>query len=115
MSRISTMRQVNPPSSQRRTPLARGLHNPVAVECERRNAGQAAAARAAVRPRRPADDADDGGAALPVLKHRAAGIAGTGAEPVSIALPDRIDQANLQRPGLAGRDQSGDANGPAAI
>ena len=58
------MRQIKPPNSQRRAPLPRGLHDPVAVERQRRNAGQTAAARAAVRPGRPADDADDGRAAL---------------------------------------------------
>src|ERR1700716_1230841 len=101
-------------NSQRKTPLARGLKNPVAVERERRNAGQAAAARAAVRPGRPADDADDGRGALPVLEHRAAGIPGTGAEPVPDALPDRIDQPDLQGARLAGCDQAGNANGAAA-
>ena len=103
-----------PADSQYKTPLPRGLHNPVAVERQRRHAGQAAAAGAAVRPCRPADDPDDGRAALPVLKHRAAGIAGTRAEPAARALPDRIDQANLQCPGLAGGNQAGDANGAAA-
>src|SRR5258708_28300586 len=103
-----------PPASQGKTRLARGLQDPVAIERKRRDPGQAAAARAAVRPRRPADDADDGGTALPVLKHRATGIPRTGAKPLACALSDRIDQADLQSPGLAGRDQARDANGPAA-
>src|SRR5712675_3074481 len=104
-----------PPASQGKTPLARGLQDPVAIERKRRDAGEAAAARAAVRPRRPADDADDGGSALPVLKHRATGIPRTGAKPLACALSDRIDQADLQSPGLAGRDQASDTNGPAAL
>src|SRR5712672_15807 len=103
-----------PPASQGKTPLARGLQNPVAIKRKRRDPGQAAAARAAVRPRRPTDDADDGGSALPVFKHRATGIPGTGAQPLPRPLSDRIDQADLQSPGLAGRDQASDANGPAA-
>src|ERR1700730_62049 len=82
-------------NSQRRTPRPRGFQNPVAVKRERRNAGQAAAARAAVRPGRPADDADDGSTALAVLKHRPAGIPGAGAEPVAGALRERIDQTDL--------------------
>src|SRR5436190_4699426 len=104
-----------PPTSQGKTPLVRGLQDPVAIKRKRRNAGQAAAARAAVRPRRPTDDADDGRGALPVLKHRATGIPGTGAKPVPCTPSDRIDQADLQSPRLAGRDQARDANGPAAL
>src|SRR5436190_10404821 len=103
------------PTSQGKSPLARGLQDPVAIKRKRRNAGQAAAARAAVRPRRPTDDADDGRRALQVLKHRPAGIPGTGAKPFPRTLSDRIDQADLQGPGLAGRDQARDANGPAAL
>ena len=74
-----------------------------------------AAARRAVRSGRPADDADDGGAALLVLEYRRAGISGAGAEPVARALPDGIDQADLQRARLAGRNQAGDADGAAAL
>src|ERR1700694_2655852 len=108
------MRQINPLNSQSKTPLAAGLQNPVAVKRERRDAGQTAAARAAVRPRRPADDADDRSGALAVLKHRATVIPGAGAKPLACALPGRIDQANLQSPRLAGRDQAGHANNPTA-
>src|SRR5258705_1270648 len=104
-----------PPSSQRKAPLARRLQNPVAIKRKRRDPGQAAAARAAVRPRRPTDDADDGGSALPVFKHRATGIPGTGAQPLPRPLSDRIDQADLQSSGLAGRDQAGATYGPAAL
>ena len=50
-----------------------------------------------------------------VFENRAAGIAGAGAEPVARALADRIDQADLQRAGLAGRDKARDANGAAAL
>src|SRR5258706_13059203 len=108
------MRRIKPPSSQSKPPLARGLQNPVAIKRKRRDSGQAAAACAAVRPRRPTDDADDGRSAVPVLKHRATGIPGTGAKPIARTLSDRIDQADLQSPGLTGRDQARDANGPAA-
>ena len=45
----------------------------------------------------------------------AAGISGAGAEPVARALAHGIDQTNLQRARLAGRDQSGDADGAAAL
>src|SRR5258706_12894810 len=102
------------PSSQGKPPLARGLQNPVAIKRKRRDSGQAAAACAAVRPRRPTDDADDGRSAVPVLKHRATGIPGTCAKPIARTLSDRIDQADLQSPGLAGRHQARDANAPAA-
>ena len=44
-----------------------------------------------------------------------AGIAGAGAKPVARALACGIDQTNLQRAGLAGRDQAGDADGAAAL
>src|SRR5260370_1573834 len=104
-----------PPASQGKTPLARGLQDPVAIERKRRDAGQAAAARAAVRPRRPADDADDGGTALPVLKHRTTGIPGTCAKPLACALSDRIDQADLQTPAFTPRDHASDANTPAPL
>src|SRR6476660_7866818 len=104
-----------PPASQGKTPLARGLQDPVAIERKRRDPGQAAATRAAVRPRRPADDADDGGSALPVLEHRATGIPGTGAKPLARPLSDRSDQADLQGPRLAGRDQASDTNDPPAL
>src|SRR3981081_1300476 len=87
---------INQPNSNRKTPLAGGLQDPVAVERERRNAGQSAAAGAAVRPRRPTDDAADGRPARPILEHRPAGIAGTGAKSVANPLRGRIDQANLQ-------------------
>ena len=98
-----------------RTPLPRGLQDPVAVKRQRRHAGQPATARGAVRSGRPADDADDDRAARLVLEYRRAGIPGAGAEPVARALPDRIDQADLQRARLTGRDQAGDANGAAAL
>src|SRR5205809_4827278 len=78
-----------PPSSQGKTPLSRGLQDPVAIEGKRRDAGQAATSRAAVRPRGPTDDADDGRSALPILKHRPTGISGTGAKPLARALSDR--------------------------
>src|SRR6202042_4237 len=107
------MRQINPQNSQRRAPLPRGLHNPVAVERQRGDAGQAATTGAAIRPGRPADDTDDHWTALPVLEYRAAGIPGTGAEPVSRAARERIDQPDLQRPRFAGRDRAGGANDPA--
>src|SRR5258706_3840567 len=102
------------PSSQGKPPLARGLKSPLAIRLRRLDSGQAAAACAAVRPRRPTDDADDGRSAVPVLKHRATGIPGTGAKPIARTLSDRIDQADLQSPGLTGRDQARDPNGPAA-
>src|SRR4051812_34197266 len=89
---------------QPRAPLPRGLLQPVAVERQRRDAGEPAATGRAVRPGRPADDADDGGTRLLVLEHRSAGIAGAGAEPVAGALVDGIDEADLQRPRLAGRN-----------
>src|SRR6266702_2880985 len=80
---------LDPPDSQSKTPLARGLQGPVAIKRKRRDAGQAATSRAAVRPRGPTDDADDGRSALPILKHRPTGISGTGAKPVACALSDR--------------------------
>src|SRR4051812_6174684 len=83
-------------NSQGCTPLPRGLQEPVAVKCERRDAGHPAAAGSPVRPGRPADDADDDGATWLVLEDRRAGIAGAGAEPVTCPLPDRIDQPDLQ-------------------
>src|SRR5213080_4732209 len=101
-----------PPTSQGKTPLARGLQDPVAIKRKRRNAGQAAAARAAVRSRRPTDDADDGRGALPVLKHRATGIPGAGAKPVPCTPSDRIDQADLQSPRLDGVHGTGLAPAP---
>src|SRR5260370_17417241 len=107
------MRKITPRTSQGKPPVLRGLQDRVAVERERRKAGQSAAARAAVRPGRPADDANDGRAARPVLEHRAAGIPSAGAKPVAGALRERIDQANLQRPGLAGPDQPAHPNAPA--
>src|SRR5215471_14917995 len=64
--------------SQHKTPLPRHLQNPVPIEGERGDAGQSAAAGAAVRPRRPADHADDGRAALLIFEYRAAGIPGAG-------------------------------------
>src|SRR5450432_1003444 len=108
------MRRIKPPMLDRKTPLARGLQDPVPVERERRNAGQAAAAAAAVRPGRPADDANDGGTTRSLLEYGPAGIPGAGAEPVAGALRERIDQPDLQRARLAGRDQAGDADGSAA-
>ena len=66
---------------QGRSPLPRGLQNPVPVKRQRRDSGEAAAAGAAVRPGRPADDADDNGTGWLVLEHRPAGIAGAGAKP----------------------------------
>src|SRR5439155_9112963 len=84
------------PALEGGAPLPRGLQHPVAVERERRDAGHATAAGAAVRPGRPADDADDLGAARFVLENRRAGIAGAGAKPIARALADRIDQTNLQ-------------------
>src|ERR1700694_1907344 len=108
------MRRIKPPNSDRKTPLARGLQDPVPVERERRNPGQAAAAAAAVRPGRPADDANDGGAVRPVLEYGSAGIPGAGANPVADAQRERIDQPDLQGAGLAGRDQAGGADDPAA-
>src|SRR6266851_2562484 len=100
---------------ERHTPLAGGLQNPVPVKRERRDAGQTAAARGAVWSRRPADDTDNGRAALAVFKHRASGIPGAGAKPVARAQSDGIDEANLQASRPAGRDQPSDANGPAAF
>src|SRR5258707_1899570 len=99
-----------PPTSQGKPPLARGLQNPVAITRKRRDAGQAAAARAAVRPRRPADDANDDGTALPGLKHRATGIPGAGTKPLACTLSDRIDQPDLQSPRLTCRNPARDAN-----
>src|SRR5258707_9175004 len=97
------MHQINPPNSQGKTPVLRGLQDPVAVERERRNAGQTAAARAAVRPGRPADDADNGGAPPPGLKHPAPRTPRAGAEPPSTPPPHPADPANLQNPRPAGR------------
>src|SRR4051794_9620265 len=85
------------PGLQPRAPSPCALPNPVAVQRQRRGAGDAAAAGGTVRPRRPADDADDGGAAWLLLEHGPAGIAGAGAHSIAKALADRIDQADLQR------------------
>src|SRR6266700_3040730 len=100
---------------QCRTPLPGSLYDPVPVKRKRRDAGQAAAARGVVGSGRPADDADNDRAALPILKYRTAGIPGTRAEPVAGALPNRIDQTNLQAPGPAGGDEAGNANGPSGV
>src|SRR5712671_1320904 len=99
---------------ERRTPLAGGLHDPVAVRRKRRNAGQTATARAAVWSRRPADDADSDSVAQPILNYRTAGIPGACPKPVASALSNRIDEANLQASWPAGGDEAGDANGPSA-
>src|SRR5262249_41575656 len=88
---------------ERKSPLPRSRQNPVAIERQRRHAGEAAATRAAFRPRGPAHDADDRRRPLLILEHGRAGIAGAGAKPGLRALPGRIDETNLQRAGLAGR------------
>ena len=49
-----------------------------------------------------------------VVEHRRAGIAGAGAEPRPLAFGGGIDQADLQRAGLAGRDQRRGAHRAAA-
>src|SRR5215831_11900574 len=100
---------------QSKTPLSGGLQDPVAVKCQRRHAGQAAAARAAVGSGRPADDTDDHRPGLVILNHRTAGIAGAGPQAIPRALPGGIDQANLQGARRAGRDQIGGTNNAAAL
>src|SRR5580698_8323408 len=102
-------------NSQCNAPFLRGLQNPVAVKGERGDPGQAAAAARTVWPGRPADEADDGGTVWPGLEHRAAGIPGACAEAASHALRCRIEQADLQRPRLAGRDEIGAADDAAAV
>ena len=92
-----------------------GLQDPVAVERERRDPGEAAAAGAAVRPGRPAHDADDDGAGWLDLEHRPAGIAGTCAKPLARALASGIDQANLQAAGFAGGNEDRGTNGTSAF
>jgi hypothetical protein len=49
------------------------------------------------------------------LEYRRTRITRAGAEPVARALAHGIDQPDLQRPRLAGRDQTGDADGAAAL
>ena len=55
------------------------------------------------------------GAARLVLEHRAAGIAGAGANSVANTVGYGIDQADLQRAGLARGNEAGNANGAAAL
>src|SRR5437764_2666890 len=100
---------------QSRSPLPCGLQDPIAVERERRDPGETAAAGAAVRPGRPTHDADDDGAGWLVLEHRPAGIAGACAKPAARALASGIDQANLQAAGFAGSNEDRGANGTSAF
>src|SRR5579883_2124815 len=101
--------------SQSKTPLPSGSQNPVAVKCERRHPGQPAASVAAVRPGRPADDADDCGASLLILEHRAAGIPGAGAKTIARAIGRGVHEADLQTARLSRRNQACSADDSAAL
>src|SRR6185436_15142869 len=73
------------------------LQDPFAVQRQRRDAGEAAAAVGHVGSGRPADDADNRRASLLVLEHRPAGIAGAGPHPLTRTLTKGIDKTDLQR------------------
>src|SRR5262245_58660091 len=85
---------------QRRTPAPRCLQNPVAIERQRRHAGQSAAAGAAIRPGRPTDDADNDRTTRLVLEHGTTGITRAGADSIANTVGYGIDQTNLKRAGL---------------
>jgi hypothetical protein len=60
-------------------PGARGGRDPITVQRQWRDAAEAAAAGGIVGAGRPRDHADNDGAAILILEHRRAGIAGAGA------------------------------------
>src|SRR5262245_31166725 len=88
------------PELQRTAESRRRLDDPLAVELDRRDAGQPAAAGGAVRAGGPAHHADHRQPAAVVLVDRAAGVAGAGAEPGLHVGGRRVDQAELQIAGL---------------
>src|SRR4051812_8785227 len=101
--------------SQRRTPAPRGLQDPVAIERERRDTGQPAAAGGSVRPRGPADDADEHGSCRLVLEHGTAGITGAGANSVANTVGYGVDQPDLERAGLPRRNEAGNTRRAATL
>ena len=86
---------------ERRAKLPCRVDDPCAVACQRRHAGETAAAGFEFRPGRPAHDTDNDGAPVLVAEYRRAGIARAGAEPGTVALRLRMEQRNWRLP--AGR------------
>src|SRR5882757_11464813 len=84
--------------------LARRLDNPGAIDLDRRDTGQSAAAVGVVRADGPADHADQREAPGILLIDRRAGIAGAAAEPGFLIGGGRVDQAKLQRARMPGCD-----------
>ncbi len=92
-------------------PASRGGDDPVAVERQRRYAGEAAAARRVVCAGRPAHHTGDDAAAVLILERGRAGVSGAGAHASAFILGLRIDQAHLQCAGLAGDGERRRADG----
>src|SRR5205807_4781033 len=91
---------------QPNTELARRLDDPGSIKLERRDAGQPAAAVGVVGAGGPTDHADQREAPGILLIDRRAGIAGAAAEARLLVGGRRIDQAQLQRTRMLGRDRA---------
>src|SRR5205085_10668369 len=63
----------------------------------------------------PTDDGEEHGAVRLVLEHGTAGITGTGANPIANTVGYGIDQPDLERAGLARRNESGDTRRAATL